>query len=317
VSIPPESRGRDPAFPALVRASALRIACLLIASCVATEVRADGRDLAAALDARGVGDDAFVTTALFSWTTETQARDLARTRHLLVRGASDGASRSPYQRALDDLARDPSAVASDVAFSRLLTSSPDLGARRYAWVTPYGTALARGQRSYGPVLVSMTLAPDALFARFAPSERPAFRFVDASGAVVDPALVLASPSRLASVLHVRADDPHGAYREIVVHGGVRCWSIGTAPIRARLEEDRMLLARLRRAASPRRALSLVPFWVARAPLESEPRRWTSRWARSMPFDTPRHRLSAPVLERLLAARLTQRASPVEECTAPQ
>jgi hypothetical protein len=38
----------------------------------------------------------------------------------------------------------------------------------------------------------------------------------------------------------------------------------------------------------------------------------------MPFDTARHRLDAGVLtelERVLAARLTQRASPVEECSS--
>ena len=273
--------------------------------------------LAAALDARGVGDDAFVARTLFSWTTEAQAAELSRTRRLLFRGASDGVSRSPYQRALDELGRDPGAIETDAALARLLTSSPELGARRYAWVTPYGTAIPRGQRSYGPVLVSMSLAPDALFARFAPAEHPAFRIVDAGGLTVDPSVVLSSPSRLASVLHVRADDPHGPYREIVVHGGVRCWSIGTAPIRARLDDDRVLLARLRRIARPQRALPLAPLWRTALPPEGQPRRWTARWARSMPFDTPRHRLSASVLtelERLLSVRLSQRVSPVEECT---
>ncbi len=300
-----------------MRVSALRIACLLV-WCLAAEARADDRDLAAALDARGVGDEAFAARTLFSWTTEVQASELARTRRLLVRGASDGVSRSPYQRALDDLARDPRATESDAALARLLTSSPELGARRYAWVTPYGTAIPRGQRSYGPVLVAMAIADDALFARFSPAERPAFRVIDARGARVDPSLVLASPSRLASVLHVRADDPRGPYREIVVHGGVRCWSIGSASIRARLEEDRVLVARLRRVARPRRALPLAPFWGASAPFETETRRWSARWARSMPFDTARHRLDAGVLtelERVLAARLTQRASPVEECSS--
>jgi hypothetical protein len=300
-----------------VRVTSAVVLLLLAAACSTARAQADDLGVAAALDARGVGDDAFVARPLFSWTSEAQAAELSRTRRLLARGAGDGVSRSPYQRALDELGRDPGAIESDAALARLLTSSPELGARRYAWVTPYGTAIPRGQRSYGPVLVSMSLAPDVLFARFAPAERPAFRVVDAGGVPVDPSVVLAAPSRLASVLHVRADDPRGPYREIVVHGGVRCWSVGTAPVRARLDEDRVLLARLRRLARPRRALPLAPLWRGAPPSESEPRRWTARWARSMPFDTPRHRLTASVLtelERLLSARLRQRASPVEECT---
>lgn len=275
-------------------------------------------ELARDLDARGLTDDAFVATTVYSWTTEAQAAELARTRRLLTRGAADGVSRSPYQQALDALAIDTTAPTSDVTLARLLTASPELGARRYAWVTPYGTAIPRGQRSYGPVLLSMTLADDAVFARFSPGERPAFHFTDREGRAIDPAVVIASPARLASVVHVRADDPRGGYREIIVHGAVRCWSMATAAIGARIEADRAVVSRLRRIARPRRALPLASFWGARAPTDGV-RRWTARWARTMPFDTSRHRLTPAVLtelERLLATRVRPRATPTEVCASP-
>lgn len=277
--------------------------------------------LAADLDARGLGDDRFVATTVYSWTSESQAAELGRTRALLTLGADGGSTRSPYQRSLDELAMDHHAPASDVGLARLLTSSPDLSARRYAWVSPHGTAIPRGVRSYGPVLLSMTLAEDALFARFAPSERPSFRVVDARGETVDSSVLFADPSRLASVVHVRHDDPHGPYREIIVHGGrtrsaVQCWSMGTSTVSARIEADRVLVSRLRRVARPRRALPLAPFWASRPPADGD-RRWTARWARSMPFDTSRHRFTPSVLaelERVLSARVRQRVTPIDSCT---
>ncbi|MBX7197716.1 MAG: hypothetical protein K1X94_37060 [Sandaracinaceae bacterium] len=267
-----------------------------------------------ALASRSLGPEAIVARTVYTWTTEAQAAELSRTRQLLTRGASGGVIRSPYQRALDAIARDPAAEPGDAVLARLLTSSPELGARRYAWITPYGTAVPRGVRSYGPILVAITLDPDAVYARVAPSERPAFRLVDGAGRAVSPHEIEAAPSRLASVLHVRADDPQGGYREIVVHGGVRCWAMGTSAVVARIDDDRRVIAQLAREAHPRRALSLAPYWSAVAGADAA-RRWTARWALTMPFDTPRHRLSVSALsaiEALLAVRHRQRIGPVVE-----
>lgn len=269
--------------------------------------------LEAALDARALTDDDFARTEVWSWTTEAQAALLASDRRFLRSGAGDGATRGPYQRALDELVVSSTADPTDVALARMLSTDPALSARRYAWTTPYGTVLPRGHRSYGPVLLRIELDPEAWHARFAPDERPAFRIVDASGAPVPIAEVLASPSRLATVVHVRAHDPQGAYREIIVHGAVRRWSMGTPEIAARIEEDRRVLAALRRAvqAGPRSmSRPLAPSWATRAAAR---RGLSSRMAATMPFDTPRHRMadeSLAALEAAMARRARLRVAPL-------
>lgn len=269
--------------------------------------------LEAALEARALTDDDFARTEVYSWTTEAQAGILAQDGRLLRAGANDGRSRSPYQRALDELAVSRAADPDDVALARLLSTDPALASRRYAWTTPYGAVLPRGQRSYGPILVRIELDPGAWQARFAPEERPAFRVVDAAGAPVPVEDVLASPSRLASVVHVRAHDRHGAFREIIVHGGVARWSIGTPAIAARIEEDRRVLAGLRRAlaaGAPWRPRPFAPSWRTRG---AAPHGLAALFAASMPFDTARHRLrdeALAALEAAMADRARLRVSPL-------
>jgi len=295
---------------------------------LAVPVEAQERaELVAALAARSLTDDEFVRTSLFTWTSDAQATRLATERRLLTTGAAGGVSRSPYQRALDALIASGTAHPADAALARLLTQSPLPGAPRYAWTTPYGPVLPRRVRSYGPALVRIELGSDAWHARFAPDERPAFRVVDARGATVSAADVLAAPGRLASVLHVRARDPHGAYREIIVHGGVRCWSLGTIEVRDRIEEDRRLLVALDRAlalaGARRRPPPMLEAWRARLGSQGDPSSagaWLTelraRWAATMPFDTPRHALtrsSLAALAEALALRGRPVVTPAEEC----
>ncbi len=297
---------------------------------VTAPLAAQERDeLVAALAVRSVTDDDFVRTSLFSWTSDAQARRLATERRLLTTGAAGGASRSPYQRSLDALIASEASHPDDAALARLLTESPLLGARRYAWATPYGTVLPRGVRSYGPALVHIVLEDDAWHARFAPDERPAFRVVDARGVDVPVADVLAAPGRLASVLHVRPLDAHGAYREVIVHGAVRCWSVGTAEVRERIEEDRRLLVALDRAlalaGARRRPPPMIEAWRVRVGDHGDPSSsgaWLTelraRWAATMPFDTSRHaltRTSLAALAETLALRGRHVVTPVEDCVS--
>lgn len=255
-------------------------------------------DLRAALRGRALTDDDFARSELYTWTTREQAARLAREHRLLWATASDGALRAPYQRSLDALG---AGDGDDAVLAQLLTEHPALAARRYAWTTPYGTVIPNGLRSYGPVLVRIELRDDAWHARFAPDAEPAFRVVDARGRPVPIAAVLASPERLATVTHVRARAPQGAFREVVVHGGVLRWSIATEAIRERIALDRRVLAQLRawgrrhRAAIPR---ALAPFWSGPIAPDADP---IALFAASMPFDTPRHRPSDAALRAMIRA----------------
>lgn len=283
------------------------VALLALAGALGASARVAATDgaegwLARALAARALTHEGFAGTEVFSWTSATQAAALAEGQALLSARADDGATRGPYQRALDELAIAPDPE--DAALARVLTGHPALSARRYAWTTPYGTVLPRGRRSYGPVLLRIELDGDAWHARFAPGERPAFRVRDGAGREVPRAAVLAAPHCLATVLHVRPDDPHGGYREIVVHGAVARWSMGTPEIAARLADDQRVLAALARGLRSTRAPSMPAAWSA--PLGAD---LATRFAQTMPFDTSRHRPTAPALAalaRAMASRARQR-----------
>lgn len=278
---------------------------LALVSSVARLRAQEGSDwLSEALAARSVTSADFARSEVFTWTTRAQAAQLAQDHRLLWAGAADGATRGPYQRALDVLAE--GAPTDDAALARLLTSDTRLAARRYTWTTPYGTALPRGMRSYGPVLVRIELRPDAWHARFAPSETPAFRVVDSTGATVSVPEVLASPTRLATVLHVRHDDAEGGYREIIVHGGVARWSMGTPAITARIDEDIRVLEALRRTAPEADRRLFSPMWSM--PITQR----VHSFAATIPFDTSRHRMTRAALGGLIAvlrARRNQRVEP--------
>lgn len=283
----------------------LLVLALALTCSVANLHAQEGTDwLTQALVARSVTEAEFARSEVFTWTTRAQADQLARDHRLLWAGAADGATRGPYQRALDGLAE--SADANDQALAHLLTNDPRLAARRYTWTTPYGTALPRGTRSYGPVLVRIELRSDAWHLRFAPSEAPAFRVIDARGNAVPVSEVLASPTRIATVLHVRHDDAEGGYREILVHGGVARWSMGTPAITARIDEDIRVLEALRRTAPDQDRRLFAPMWSA--PIT----RQVQRFAATIPFDTSRHRMTREALAgliRVLRARRNQRIAP--------
>lgn len=258
-----------------------------------------------ALARRAVTETRFVHRELYSWTSLAQGRRLRAERVLLVAGAGDGAVRSPYQLALDELAR---GSGEEAELARLLTDHPALARRRYAWPTPYGTVTPRGTRSYGPVLIRMDIDAEALTVRFAPEEESPFSAVDASGAPVPLRVAIADPSRVGVVYHVRHSARLGAYREYIVHGRVARWSLATDAIRARVQEDVRLLRRLARALRvDRRRRSMAAAWVR------PDGGLADLFASTMPFDTRRHRPSPQTL-RALADRLARyrvRGPPLE------
>ncbi len=270
---------------ALVRPRAVAAAVLGLALCAPARAQPD---LLESLAARAVTDDAFVRRELFTWTSREQADRLRADRVLLTSGPADGAARSPYQRALDAAAAG-SGDAADLA--RALSDHPALARRRYAWSTPWGTAIPRGSRSYGSALVHLRIAEDALFVRFAPDEAEPFAVSRMDGRSVPLAEVVAHPASVGVVFHVRRDARLGDYREYIVHGHVAAWSIATPALRERLDAERRILRRLLRL---------------RADMSSNARHWSTigpsvraRFAATMPFDTARHRLSPRTLEALV------------------
>jgi hypothetical protein len=226
-------------------------------------------DLASELRARAVSDVSFEHRELWSWTTRAQADAMRSDRRLLRSGARDGVD-SPYQRALD-------AEGAEVE-----------GPRRYAWSTPYGTVLPLGSRSYGDVLVRIVLRREAPIVRYAPGEST----FDAAGTA-------------GAVMHV---DRGLGLRELVVHGGVEEWSIGTPEIAARVAEDRRVLEEMARRAIRRRASPMARYWAA--PLAGDGD-LLGLFAATMPFDTPRHRPTHRALEAMREAlRLRPQGPPI-------
>lgn len=268
--------------------------------------RARGGSLSEELRARAIaGDSVLVPGELWSWTTRAQGDALARGSPLLWASGEGGAVRAPYQRALEALAE---GAGEEAELAARLARDPCCSARRYAWTTPYATAVPLGQRSYGPVLVRIELRPDALVARLAPDERPAIRVADAGGRPVSIAVALAQPERVGAVLHVRARAAPHPFREVVVHGQVGAFELGTPAVLARLREDRRVIERLRGWCARggrcmRRAMSAA--WSAPLGAATEP---GALFAATMAFDTPRHRLAEEPL-RAIARALARARSP--------
>lgn len=180
---------------------------------------------------------------LFSWTTKEQAEELAKTRKLLVKNASDARAPSPFE---ESLKRRGSPVGSRL--STLLTRPP-LDRRRYAFPSPVGWALGVEGKPYGSALLRITLRPDAILLILdgAPDpELAPFRAVNAEGARVAAAEIERQPRRVAAVFH-ESTDPRGvSFREYVVvnEGMVESWALGTEDIEAELTRDRQTLERL-------------------------------------------------------------------------
>ena len=252
---------------------------------------------AARLAALAVSDADFYRPVLYTWTPAASIGSLRYTRELLTATAATGRFVSPFNRALAQVARTPGAGR---ALAQALTTDPALIRRRYAWPAPFATVLGLGRRSYGTALVRIELAPEAWIARFDPSAREPFAIVDAAGQPVAMADVLAAPTRLGAIFHVRTDPWQGvAYREYVVVSPamVAAWSIATPAIRAELAAERALLADLELGvaglAAEDAAASAVPAWRGGAPTGL-----AAAWHAALAFDNQRYRPTRANLRRI-------------------
>src|SRR6185503_7498754 len=99
-------------------------------------------------------------------------------------------------------------------------------------------------------VIQIVLRPEAWIGRFESAAAEPFSVVDAAGAPVPLATVIAAPERLGAVFHVHPDP---AFREYVIASDamIASWSTATTEIRNKLAAEAALIRELRdRAALP-------------------------------------------------------------------
>lgn len=220
-----------------------------------------------ALAGYAVTDTDFVRRVLYTWTSPGQIAALRGSHVLLTATSAAGGFVSPFLRELAVVATGASS-GRDIA--RLLLTNPTLARRRYAWPAPFATVLGLGARSYGTSLIRIELRAEAWTGRFEPTAADPLRFVDAAGAAVATADVLAHPDRIGTIFHVRTE--RGAQiREYVVcnEAMIAGWAIATPEIRAEVDRELAMLASLAHAGE------LSPALLA-------------AWRTTLAFDTPRY-----------------------------
>lgn len=233
-----------------------------------------------ALAGYAVTDTDFVRPVLYSWTSPGQIAALRGSHVLLTATSAAGGFVSPFLRELAIVATGRGS-GRDVA--RLLLVNPTLSRRRYAWPAPFATVLGLGARSYGTSLIRIELRADAWTGRFDPMAADPLRFVDAAGATVATAEVLAHPDRIGAIFHVRTE--RGAQiREYVVcnEAMIARWSIATPEIRAELDRELAMIATMARVREPSPAL-------------------LAAWRATLAFDTARYQPAPHALSTVAAA----------------
>lgn len=255
------------------------------------------------LAAIAVTSSRFARRDLYSWTTRSQVAEVRQSRRLLVARANDG-PKSPFVWLVDTLAKKHD---DDGAIAALLARDPRFERRRYAWTAGFATVLGLLEKRYGDELVHVRLRPDTIVLRLDPARSPAFVAHDLDDHEVPLADVIADPSRIGAVYHVRrGTDVPSPFREYVIvsEGAVLGYGIGTAHVRAEIDAEKRLVRELgtRTEATSRktprssrdRARSFDHELGAGASL-------AERWDRALAFPIVRYELSAARLDDVVSA----------------
>ncbi|MEO8698857.1 MAG: hypothetical protein ABI867_02405 [Kofleriaceae bacterium] len=256
-----------------------------------------------------VGDDDFYRGVLYTWTTPDSIDKARASRQLLVATAGTGTFTSPFNRALAGLV-----TVSPIA--KLLATHPALIRRRYAWPAAFATVMGIGPRTYGNALIRIELSPRAWIGRFDPGAAEPFAFVDAQGARVPTAQVVAEPERIGAIFHVRTEATQAIpFREYVVCSAamITSWSVATRAIRDELDAELAAIRLMREWSeilpADEAVLPASRAWRSMPAVTSDP---ATLWRATLAFDNPRYRPHRAPLDALLAelARYDPAGGPV-------
>ena len=254
------------------------------------------------LDKRAVTDERYARRDLYSWTTVDQIKKLRETKTLLVATAKTHGAPSPYSRLLSRLA---SGNGQTAEIAKLLAQHPGLTKRRYAWPSPFATAVPLGERSYGHALVHIVLKDGALVVKLDPLEKDPFSFVDTNGQSTPIADALEHPERIAAVFHIRRKPEGGPrFREYIVcnEAMIARWSIGTPHERTIVTEDAAIIAELLQsplisALGKDDALDANSAWAK----ASDKPTLLDAWRAALAFDSPKYKPSPTTLAAIAAS----------------
>lgn len=248
------------------------------------------------LDKRAVTDEHFARRDLYSWTTPDQILGLRQTKTLLIATAKTRGAPSPYSRLLMKLAEGPQ-PGRDIA--KLLSEHPGLTKRRYAWPSPFATAVPLGERSYGHTLIHVVLKDESLLIKLDPLEHEPFVVMDQNNKLVVLADAARHPERIGAVFHVRRKPDGGPrFREYIIcnESMIARWSVGTPHEKAVVAEDSALIAELLQsplvsALGKDAALDAASMW---SHATDEPT-LLDAWRSAIAFDSPKYKPSVKTL----------------------
>jgi hypothetical protein len=259
------------------------------------------------LQRHAVTDEDHARRIFYTWTSEQQIAALrADGASLLSATSYQGSGPSRFVLDLEDRIR---AAARDHHIDRVVLMHPSLTRRRYAWPSPFATRMGLAGRGYGDALIRIELTDDAVIGRFEPEAAEPWSFVDTKGKIVDRAVVLADPDRLAAVFHVRRVRTATApFREYVLVNERRIarWSIGTEAIAREVKEEAALMRELAGAwpDAPH-----AETWTAHWKKLPQPASLEATWSAAIAFDNDRYVPTAKNLNAIADALDAWAATP--------
>ncbi len=213
---------------------------------------------------KGVYENDFIRSTLYTWTTAEQIDELARTKKLLTRSRSETKGYSLFDISLRDstLMDDPLAQ---------LLQEERFAKKRFAWTNSWATIMGWKGETYGHHLIKIVLSDSAIIGKFNISEtEEPLVFFDMEGRKLTANEVLKSKHRIGAIYHVnhyvgartewkKTGTYHGMgkrenhdarvpFREYVIvnEGMIEDWSYGTSDTENRILADVEQLERFMR-----------------------------------------------------------------------